>query len=468
MSDTRPRNLLILLWDELQRDTLGLYGGPVPTPACDALGQRGVVFDRYYCANPLCVPTRPSMAGGRWPHAHGSRSFGKGYDTMHPGEKLLFDRLLDADYHIGYEGIWHIIRAPQDDRSDEFAYFKPTGFAREQYLEMLIEQGGKDGDQSGPAKFVSDDGVIEASLSIPVPARWTRPLEEHLDMQHALNIADFIRNAPEDRPFAAWCSLGVPHPPLLVPDEFMDLFDAADMTPPPGFGEDRSAMPEAVAEAPGYQCIADWGWDRWAPAIAAYWGFVAFGDACHQVLLDALEDSGRADDTLVIMTCDHGEMLGAHNLYQKGCMYRDAIRLPFVISGPGIEPGRRSQLASQTDMAPTVLELLGLPPLSRAQGQSLVPIIADEKAPGPDYTFSEFNGQIEGGFKERCCISERYKYAYYHGDPIDQLFDLHNDPDELNNLATDPAHAEVRRQMRAALADWMAATDDYIEPHWPD
>ena len=187
-------------------------------------------------------------------------------------------------------------------------------------------------------------------------------------------------------------------------------------------------MPEAVAEAPGYQSVADWDWDRWAPAIAAYYGFVAFGDACHKVVLDALEESGRADDTLVVMTCDHGEMLGSHSMYQKGCMYDEAILLPFVIAGAGIEPGRRSQLSSQTEMAPTILELLDLPPLTEAQGRSLVPVIRDENVPGPQYTFSEFNGQIDGGFKERCCISARYKYAYYHGDPLDQPFDLEKDP----------------------------------------
>lgn len=467
MNEGRAKNLVVLLWDELQRDTLGCYGGSVPTPACNALAERGVVFDRYYCANPLCVPTRPSMAGGKWPHAHGSLSFGQGYTTMNVGEEIIFDILLDAGYHLGYEGIWHIMRAPEDDRSDEFAYFKSTGFCREQFKEVLVAAGGKDGDQAGKCTFVADDGVQEGGLSIPLPMRWSGPVEEHADMQRALNIAEFIRNAPPDKPFAVWHSSGIPHPPLLVPDEYIDLFDAADMEPPPGFGEDRSDMPEAVAEAPGHQVVADWDWDRWAPAIAAYYGFVAFGDACHKVVLDALAESGRADDTLVMMTCDHGEMIGSHGMYQKGCMYDEAIRLPFVIAGPGIEPGRRSQLSSQTDMAPTILELLDLPPLTEAQGRSLVPVIRDENAPGPQYTFSEFNGQIDGGFKERCCISARYKYAYYHGDPLDQLFDLEEDPDELNNVARAPAYAQVREEMRAALAKWMQETDDYIEPHWP-
>lgn len=462
-----PRSLLVLLWDELKRDTLRLYGGPVATPGCECLAARGVTFDRLYCATPLCVPTRPSMMGGRWPHAHGAVSFGKSHELLNPGEQLLFDRLLDAGYHVGYEGIWHINRRPEDDRSGEMAYFKPTGFCREQYRQVLAEQGRIDSDAFGTCTYLTENGVVDARLSVPLPARWKGPIEDHLDYQHADNIAQFIRGAPEDRPFAAFCSLGVPHPPLLVPDRFMDSFDPARIAPPPGFGMDRTELPRAVAQAPGYQAVADWGWDRWAEAIAAYYGFVAFGDACLRVVLDALEQSGRADDTIILMTSDHGEMLGSHTMYQKGCMYNDAIRLACVMAGPGIADGRRGQLASQTDLAPTLLELLGLPALPDAQGVSLVSVLEDETAPGHPYTFSEFNGHLDGGYSIRCCVSQTHKYVYYHGDGTEQLFDLVTDPSELTNVAGDPAYAEVRARMRSAMAAWMEQTGDFIKAQWP-
>ncbi len=467
MPTRSARSLLVLLWDELKRDTLRLYAGPVSTPACERLAQRGITFDRFYCATPLCVPTRPSMMGGRWPHAHGSVSFGKQHEVLHRGEQLLFDRLLDAGYHVGYEGIWHINRHPDDDRSDEMAYFRPTGFCREQYRQTLAEQGRTDGDGSGSCTYLTEHGVVDASLSVPLPARWTGSIEEHLDYQHAHNIAEFIRGAPDDRPFAAFCSLGIPHPPLLVPDRFMDMYDPARITPPPGFGMARADLPWAVAEAPGYQAVADWAWDRWAEAIAAYYGFVAFGDYCLQVVLDALGQSGREDETLVVMTCDHGEMLGSHGMYQKGCMYDDAIRLACVMAGPGMPAGRRGQLASQTDLAPTLLELLGLAPLPDAQGGSLVPMLGDPATSVHPYTFSEFNGHMDGGYSVRCCVSDTHKYVYYHGDATDQLFDLGADPHELTNVARDPGYAEVRARMRSAMATWMEQTGDFIRAQWP-
>jgi len=460
MGEAPTRNLLVLLCDQLQRNVLGPYGGPVPTPSWDRRAEVGVVFDRYYCATPLCVPTRPSMMSGRWPHAHGSISFGEGYQVINEGEELLTDRLQDAGYRVGYEGIWHINRPEQDDRSDEYAHFVSSGFPYAEHVEMLEQQGGKDGDQRGAVRTPTDEGYHDWSFSIPVPASWTRPLEEHPDMLRARHIADFILNAPSDKPVAAWCSLGAPHPPL-VPEPYMSMFDPADMEPPPGFGEDMSEMPEAVAESPGAQSVRGWGWEQWSGAIAAYRGFVAFADACHGVVLDALERSGRADDAIVIMSCDHGEMLGAHNLYQKGVMYDRSIRLPFIISAPGLQPGRRAQLASQVDMAQTVLELLGMEPLARAQGESLAPILRDPALSRRQYIFSEFNGYISGGFKTRTCISDRYKYVYHHEDR-DQLFDYVSDPGELEDLVEDPAHADVVSEMRAALSAWMRDTGDFI------
>ncbi|MFP3903799.1 MAG: sulfatase-like hydrolase/transferase, partial [Armatimonadota bacterium] len=183
------RNLVVMLYDEFQRDCASTYGGPVPTPTMDRLAERGVVFDRYYCANPLCVPTRPSMMGGKWPHAHGSITFGEGYSTINPGEEMIFDRLLDGGYHVGYEGIWHINRAEGDERSGEYAHFDPDGFPYREHEEMMAEQGMTPGDQRREVRTRTDDGWEEWSFSIPLPAQWTRPIEEHPDMRRASAIA---------------------------------------------------------------------------------------------------------------------------------------------------------------------------------------------------------------------------------------------------------------------------------------
>ncbi len=468
MADSRAPNLLVLLCDQQQRNVLGPYGGPAPTPTWDRMAENGVVFDRYYCATPMCVPTRPSMMNARWPHQHGSIcNSTKAYATLHEGEELLIDRLQDAGYHVGYEGIWHINRPEQDDRTGEYAHFVSSGFPYELQGEMLVEQGRRPDDQRAPVFTPTDHGDEKAQISVPVPATWTRPIEQHPDMMRARHIADFILAAPEDKALAAWCSLGGPHPPLLVPEPYMSIFDPAELEPPPGFGADMSELPRSVRESPGALGVEGWGWDRWSVAIAAYLGYTAFVDHCMGVVLDALEQSGRLDDAVVIASTDHGEMLGALNIYQKFVMYDRSARVPFIIRAPGIEPGRRAHLTSQTDFAPTVLELLGMEPLERAEGESLAPILRDPSTPSRECTFYEYNGWKDGGFKMRAVVSERCKYVYSHEDR-DQLFDLERDPDELTNLVDDPAHAGLVHEMRTALSAWMCDTGDFLTPTWAD
>lgn len=454
-------NLLVLLCDQLQRNMLALYGGDVPTPAWDRLGQQGVVFDRAHCATPLCVPTRPSMMTGRWPHAHGAISFGAGFQTLHSGEELLIDHLLDAGYRVGYDGIWHVNRQPQDDRTQEYHLFNNAQFPYADHVAMLVEQGGTDGEQRAPVRTpTTGGGTHEWSFSVPIPAVWTRPLEEHPDMVRARAIADFVAR-PADQPFAAWCSLAAPHPPLLVPEPYFSLFSPDDVVLPPGLGEDMSALPQAVQDSPGAQSVRDWSPRQWRRAIAAYKGYVAFADACMALVLDAIDASSHRESTVVLASADHGEMLGSHNLYQKGVMYERSLAVPLVISAPGVAPGRRTQLVSHVDYAPTVLDLLGLPPLPRVQGQSLLPVLKDPAHPGRDFVFSEFNGYILGGVHIRAAISAEYKYVYHHHDR-EQLFDLRRDPDELHNLADEPEHQQVKLAHRQALKQWMQDTGDFV------
>ena len=468
MSRSGSKNLVVILCDQLQRQTLGAYGGRIPTPWLDRLAQRSAVFQEFYCATPLCVPTRPSMLTGRWPHAHGATAFGAGYETLNAGEQLLTDVLMDRGYHVGYEGIWHVNRNPEEDRSREYAHFAPRGFPYKDHLRMLIAQGGKDGDQRAPVSTPTDSGAMhDWAVSTPVPARWREPVDAHPDRMIARNVSEFIRSAPNDRPFAAWCSLGGPHPPILVPEPYYSMFSPDEMVAPPSFGENMDGLPEPVRDAAGAQCVRGWSWERWALATATYWGFVAFLDSCVGTVLNALEACGRADDTTVVFTCDHGEMLGAHNLYQKGVLYAESIQLPLLISSPGIEPGNRCGFGSHVDLPSTVLDLLDLPPMARVQGRSLMPDLADPHVRTAGEAFVEFNGYNRGGIHTRGVVTDSCKYIYHHHD-ADQLFDRNADPHEMRNLAQDPNHRSARDHLRTRLAGWMRETGDFLRPVWPE
>ena len=466
MSDATARNLLVLLCDQLQPHCMSAYGGPVPTPSFERIAARGVVFDRYYCATPMCAPTRPSMMTGRWPHQHGAIcNVDRRYSTVNADEELFIDCLQDAGFRVGYDGIWHINRPPEADRRADYAHFKSGHFPYRLADQMLRETGRDPGEQRELVVNNHDEGSEDIPISVPAPTTWTPGAASHPDMTRAHRVARFIREAPADQPLAAWCSLGGPHPPLISPEPWASMFDPGEIEPPSGFGEDPDALPRAVRESPGLQGVRGWTWDAWAPAVAAYYGYTAFVDHCQGIVLDALEDAGRLDETVIVSSTDHGEMLGAHGIYQKFVLYEQSARLPFVISAPGVASGRRDQLASQTDLAPTLLDLLGMPPLDRAEGESLTPLLRDATAPGRPHTFVEYNGWAKGGYHSRLVVGERYKYVYDHED-FDQLFDMREDPDELVNLIDDPAHAAALAELRTALADWMTRTDDIIEPNF--
>jgi arylsulfatase A-like enzyme len=469
---TERPNLLFLICDQLQAGCLDVYGGPVATVGWQSLAREAAVFDRFYCASPLCMPTRPSMMTGRWPHAHGSISFSppppneKVYSLMKPGNRLLSDHLHESGYHVGFRGIWHINQQENERQFDDYPLFQSDGFPYGPFAEdyQRVRQSG-DLDSSQPVTTPGDDGIHDWNFSIPIPVRMSGPQESHIDMAIADAVIEHIRTTPADKPFAAWCSIGAPHPPLHVPQAFFDLFDPDEVEKPPGFDEDVSALPEFLkTHAPGRQSVTGLDWPMWQRAIAGYYGYAAFADYCVNRVLQAVRDAGQWDNTVIVATADHGEMIGAHGLYQKGCFYEQSCRVPFAIKPAGAGAvGRRSQLANHVDIVPTIVDALGAEPIAGVQGRSLMPIVADARASGPDYQFSEFNGHIGGGMYARCVISERYKYVYNHEDS-DLLFDLMADPDELVNRINDPACSEVKQTMTAALWAWAKETDDFLAP----
>jgi arylsulfatase A-like enzyme len=451
-------NLLVILSDQLQRDCLGVYGGPVPTPNLARLAAGGMVFERAYCASPLCVPTRPSIQTGTWPHQHGSICFGAGYERVRPGAELLLDKLAAAGYRVGYDGIWHVNRAPGDEaRNAAFATFRPGQFPYAEFARMFVAQGGEDGEQRAKVRTPTDDGWHDWTFSLPTPAVWTEPLSTHPDRGRAERVAEELKRS--QGPCCWFCSFAAPHPPILVPEAYHGRFRPEEMVPPASFGEATDGLPSGVRDAPGAQSVRDWSWERWAPCVAAYFDYVPFVDDNVGLLLDALGQSGRADETLVVFAADHGECLAAHNLYQKGVAYEESSAVPLIITGPGIRSGREAGLVSQVDLAPTILDLLGLEPLTGASGRSLAPALRAGEPAGGDEAFVEFNGYLGGGPGWRCVVTTRHKLVVYD-DGAEQLFDLAADPAELRNLACSAPHETLRGELAARLDRWAATTAD--------
>ncbi len=425
-----PRNLLFLLSDNHARGYLGAYGHPdAKMVNLDRLAARGVRFDNAYSASPLCCPARAAIATGRYPHQTGI------WDNaiVYEGQVVSWmHRLRDAGHPVVSVGKLHFRESTS-----------ANGFS-EEILPMHILNGkggvhmllrGLDAEPSNRGQwdlYARRSGVGEAPY---------QPYDRNISDAAVdwLNTA----GAGAERPWVLFVSYPSPHPPFSVPAEFYDLFDEAQVTLPTTTTFDALVDHPAIAHFRrnhGSDQVLDEAALR--KVVTGYLGLLAHLDYEIGRVLTALKESGLEDSTRILYTSDHGEMCGLHGLFGKCCLYEGAIGVPLIMSGPDIPPGRVvRQITSHVDLFPTVLEGAGVPLSAIDQdlpGISLWPAIADAEA--ERVGFAEFHaaGSKSGMFMLR---DGDWKLIYYVGMPP-QLFDLRNDPEEMNDLGA--GHPKAR------------------------
>ena len=431
------KNLLFIMSDEHTRAVLGCYGNrSVHTPNLDRLAAEGTRFTNAYTPSPVCVSARASLATGRWVHDTGAWSSAEPYDGAVPG---WGHRLIDAGHRVASVGKLHY-RQTSD----------PNGFDEE--LLPLHVVGGV-----GWAK-----GLLRDPL--PVYGDATRELAEqvgagetgysHYDQRICATACDWLgRNGTgRDKPWVLFVSFVSPHYPLIAPQDFYDLHDFADI----GLPHRRDEEPDH----PVLKEIYDFYSYRQHFTDAAvrqgrlgYYGLCALVDHLVGRLLATLDDLGLRDNTRVLYTSDHGEMLGNHGMWTKMLMNEDSAGIPLILSGPGVHSGAVVDTpVSLVDAHPTILEGAGLA-LSEADqalpGRNLINIAEGEV---PERTIlSEFHdgGSPTGYFMVR---KDAWKYVHYAGSRP-QLFDLAGDPQEDEDLGESSAHAGVRKDCEALLRD---------------
>ncbi|MGI9379379.1 MAG: sulfatase-like hydrolase/transferase [Methyloligellaceae bacterium] len=430
----KDRNLLFIFSDEHQARALSSAGHPfVQTPNLDKLAERGTRFENCYTPCPICVPARASLMTGQHVHKIGN------WDNAAPytGEDRSFaHELSDAGVHVDSIGKLHFKNADVS-----------TGFNK-QHIPMHVMDG---------------IGAVWAAVRDPLPEtpRQTKMLTqigEGLSDYNRYDLAvteETLKWLREDgRSVTPWMlHLGfvAPHFPLVVPEEFLKLYDPADMPLPPlhptsGYvNHPWMARMIEYADTDSELRTAD----EKRLAIAAYFGLCTFLD--HQIgrVLDVLEEQNMADNTTIIYASDHGETLGMRGRWGKSVLYRESAEVPMIMAGAGIPQGHVHKAATNLlDLPPTFLEFFDVPVPERFDGVSLYQQL--QAPPDPDRTvFSQYHavGAASGGFM---IASENWKYHYYIG-YAPELFDLSQDPDEMNDLAGDPDYKEVQERMHAAL-----------------
>lgn len=426
-------NVLYIMSDQHSPKASGCYGHPVVrTPNIDGLAARGTRFLSAYTPSPICVPARASLATGRYVHEIGC------WDNVHPytGQAPSWaHRLRDAGHTVTSIGKLHY-RNETDD----------TGFT-EQIVPMHLAKG---------------EGDLKGLLRDPLPGR-------RKNSKFATNIGpgdssytEFDRKvvseaekwlstvaSKQTKPWALSVSLVCPHHPLIAPPEFYDMYPP-DAVPEPKAVPSRHPWIQALRENRNH---ADFFNDETRRiAIASYFGLCSFLDDNVGKVLWALQANGFAENTIVIYTSDHGENLGARELWGKNNFYEESGGIPMMIAGPGIPSGAVSATpASLMDIYPTILQAMGVDPVSPGfspQGRSIVAIAKATDNPNR-LIFSEYHAAASpsAGFMIR---KGRFKYIYYVG-YAPELFDLSDDPEERDNLAGIPAFADVVRTYEGHL-----------------
>lgn len=433
MSHHQP-NILIVIADQLTPRALSIYGNQVTrTPHIDRLAAEGVVFDSAYCNSPLCAPSRYAYLTGRLPSATG------GYDNaaaLPPDAVTYAHYLRHAGYRTILSGKMHFVGADQlhgfEERLTTDIYPADFGWTPD-WQQPDVR----------PSWYHDMSSVTEAG-----PCVRSNQLDFDDEVVYATRqkLFDLARD-PDQRPFCLTVSLTHPHDPYAIPAKYWNLYRDEDI--------DAPRVPQAPAdEDPHSRRLRDVidltrtpvSEQQTRNARRAYYGAISYVDEQIGTLLQTLEDTGQADNTIIIFTSDHGDMLGERGLWYKMNFFEPSARVPLVVHAPQRFKARRvSQSVSHIDLLPTLVDLGAAGTPLDLDGNTLLPHLRGEA--GHDGVIGEYLG--EGALAPVVMLRRgAYKYIHSPADP-DQLYHLGDDADELHNLANDPAAAPILQAFRA-------------------
>ena len=472
----RPRNLIFICSDQQRFDSISCYGADyLERGALHDLASRSFVFDHCYCTQPVCTPSRSTLITGLYPHAAGMQ---KNNIVIDPEIPSLADMAGDAFYRP-YYGKWHL--GNETTRQAGFDEWLPVAdlpwridHPDTPYHRFLAENGVKP-DTDGPKGRV---------YSPKMRATLPEPLTQASFL--GAEAARFIRDeSGKHEPFLLSVHFMEPHNPYEGPLD--DLYDPEALPVGPAFLEQpegvslfnrvRAAFydqPEGPHSKMGSFGDADTPpRQRWRILRAQYYANVTLVDRAVGMIMDALAESGRADDTAVIFTSDHGEMAGDHALLEKRAFYEESAKVPLLMHIPWLshEQVRIPGNFSQIDLVPTMLDMLGRPVPDHLQGRSRLPVLRGEDDLADNVAFIQWDGSgdrdlgdadanLLGTVPRRCLVSaDRFKLALCAGDQ-GELFDLNADPHETTNLFDEPAHRDRVRLMAARIRLWQQETGD--------
>ena len=527
MTDPKRPNFLFIITDQHRADHLGCYGHPVlKTPNIDQIADRGRLFEKFYVACAVCQPNRSTLMTGRMPSLHGVRSNGIPLDKK---QNTFVDLMRVQGYRTGLIGKSHLMNmesrepfyerpestgnktpvpdkfktaVPVDHDDDFYQQEQPHNWSEKSDFQIQLPFYGfehvdlqtKHGDLVGGdyLRWLEEKHENSKTLKGPensqehqysAPQAWRTSIPEELYptsyvTKKTVSFLEDFAQEDQNQPLFLMLSYTDPHHPFTPPGKYWDMYDPKDMAVPASFYS-NVAPPPNVAWAYGKRedgsqvttsqnLFATQNEDELRQSMALTCGMISMIDDSVGQVLQKLEELGLAENTVVIFTSDHGDLLGDHQLILKGPIhYNGLIRVPFIWADPENEgkTGKTSAVSGTLDIAQTVLDRAGLEPYYGIQGRSLMPEIMGEEDTGPGAVIIEQEDQrkyfgLEPPLRLRTLVTERYRMTIYHGNDWGEIYDLSNDPAEINNLWGDKASQKLKADLLEIMSRrQMALTD---------
>ena len=427
---TKP-NVLLIMTDQQTADAMSCAGNLyLKTPALDKLAANGIRFTNNYVTQPLCLPFRTSLQTARYPHEVKVRNNG---DKIQGDVPMLGKLMTDAGYKCDYFGKWHVGATPEN-----------SGYERYQ-------------------KGIKDDGIADLG-------------KEYLQQKH-------------DKPFFLTVSFVNPHNVCQLaradavgtnlPDGSIGLAptNLDELPPLPADFDMPENEPSVIREVqhrsreyhyPTY----DWSELTWREYLWGYYRLVEKVDAEIGKVLQALEDGGHKENTIVIFTSDHGEGVARHHWNQKQILYDQATKTPMLINwnGKSTHSVYSELVTNALDIPATILDVAGVEKPKSMRGTSLLPLVYGKSIKKYEFVVSETmfaRGSTNLGATGRMMRTEKYKYCIYdNGEKREQLFDMENDPGEMINLVYKKKFAKVLKEHRELIGKWAEETNDTEFPYY--
>lgn len=464
-------NLIIIMADQLRNDVLGKGF----TPNIDSIRAEGVDFSRAYCASPLCVPARGAFFTGLCPNKNGSL-----INPWEPADAHYGDvRAEVADLYSLMERQWCSIHSGKqhlfteggklEDRPDSKTFWAST---EKSYKEFLKTNGKR---MPGGPRFKTyvpemvDGKVTKVTrYSNAEVGCYEEGRKYYFDGYFADKAVEALKNRDPSKPLLLNLMFLAPHPPFDIPEPWYKSVKPEDFTMPENVG--RFYPRQSVLQMYNLTGIvgSHYTRDDWQKAWCAYLGLVGLLDDCVGQVVSEIRRQGLYDDSLVIFTSDHGEMLGSHALFQKMCMYEESVRVPLFMKFPkkdDVKPRMIGRTVSHLDVLPTICSYFGLEKDSGFDGESLLgDIFGNKTSDFEKDVFIQYDGNGARSNFQRCVVSGRYKLIVdlFKDEYFLELYDVVSDPEETENLVFDGRHDDVVGQMYESLSRHMEDTGDML------